>query len=383
MDKKIELCPPRECTGCEACYNACPSKAITMVGVDGFYHPLIDHALCTKCHACTRSCPILTKPVFPSLAEAKGVFAAYSRDGDNRQRSSSGGIFYELAAKVIAAKGYVYGAGFDQGWNIAHQEATTLGQAAAFRGSKYSQSRIEKTYRLIRALVIKNKPVLFSGTPCQVAGLKEYLVNDYDSLITVSLICHGVPSPLAWSEYLRDLTGDRIDSIEAISFRHKVDGKMPYRFLFKQKGAPLIIERPQDNLYMRAFISGLGLRPSCYACPFRGKLVADIFLGDFWGIEKAMPNVDATGGISALFACTEKGKNFLADIDGIEFFPSSFLAVSESNPSLAKSPIKHYATKRYIAGIGHTPYRALAARSLQPNFPRRIRNLLQKVLGRR
>lgn len=378
--RRIELCSFEECTGCEACYNACPMNAIQMKMLEGFYHPIINHSLCIKCNACTRSCPILTKPKYPPLDNSLGAFAAYSKDPINRALSSSGGVFSELAKQVISQNGYVFGASFDEEWRVKHLHVSTNKELEIFRGSKYAQSRIEKTYRTIHDLVISNRRVLFSGTPCQAAGLREYLRRNYENLTIVSVFCHGVPSPLAWSRYLSDVAADGTDDIENISFRHKVNGKMPYRFLLKKYDEPPLIERPQDNTYMRAFISGLGLRPSCYNCPFRHKLIADVLIGDFWGIEKVMPEVDFESGVSAVFACSNKGKALISSINSVEWFSSNYDSIAALNPSLFKSTNKHYGTRHYIARLEKESYISLANQCLKPNFPRKVKNMLKRIL---
>ena len=188
------------CTGCAACYSICPVRCISMQeDSEGFLYPVVEKDKCTSCKKCETVCPAIVqrnerKPLY--------VYAAKNLNEEIRRQSSSGGIFTLIAESIIQEGGVVFGARFNENWEVVHDYTETIEGLAAFRGSKYVQSRIGNTYLSAKDFLLAGRKVLFSGTPCQIAGLKAFLQDDYDNLLTVDLVCHGVPSPLVWKRYL-------------------------------------------------------------------------------------------------------------------------------------------------------------------------------------
>ena len=271
----IELKHKKDCCGCHACVSVCAHRAITMQSdVEGFLYPVVDRDLCTNCGLCEQACPVINQA---SSRKPLKVYAAKSNDEELRRQSSSGGIFTLLAEAVIHEGGVVFGARFDGQWNVVHSWTDTPDGLVAFRGSKYVQSVIGNTYNEAKEFLRQGRKVLFTGTPCQIAGLKKFLRKDYDNLLTVDIICHGVPSPLVWQNYIDEMRtkGDIVD----VSFRDKTYGWAQYAFSLSyvtpSVDASEFLERHtaliprSENVFMRGFLANLYLRPSCYACPSR------------------------------------------------------------------------------------------------------------------
>ena len=314
----IEILEKSKCSGCHACAEICPKKCIQMVSDDeGFWYPKVDTTQCTNCGLCEKSCPIIT----PNTQVSDGCIAAYAaiyQEEAIRLKSSSGGVFSALAAYVLEQGGVVFGAGFDEDFNVVHRFVERIEGLDALRGSKYVQSKIGNSYRQAEDFLRAGRLVLFSGTPCQVEGLLSYLRKPYDNLITQDLICHGVPSPMVWRKYMkyRQIQAQgRI--IEEISFRSKKTGWKGYSTVFSfENGLQYQAEHHKDPM-MKVFLNDLCLRPSCYDCAFKNKVRrSDITLADFWGIQNVLPDMDDDKGTSLVIIQSEKGKGFFQKIEG-------------------------------------------------------------------
>lgn len=290
---------------------------------EGFLYPQVDVTRCIDCGKCEKVCPELVEA---GEGKATGVYAAKNPDDEVRRASSSGGIFTLLAKYVLAENGVVFGARFDKDWNVVHDYTESKEGLGAFRGSKYVQSRTGETFKQAERFLKAGRKVLFSGTPCQIMGLKRYLRREYDNLLTVDFVCHGVPSPLVWRKYIEEtlvrqdekiqfrptlnhLFSDEMPLIEGISFRDKCLGWEKFSFALTlskvttagEKNTVSLSSIFYDNAYMQAFLANLTLRPSCYACPAKcGRSGSDVTLGDFWGIGKIAPELDDDRGCSLL-----------------------------------------------------------------------------------
>lgn len=198
----ISIKDKKACCGCGACVQRCPKQCITLhEDSEGFLYPVADASVCINCGLCEKVCPVINQH---TAHEPLQTFAAKNPNEAVRAASSSGGVFTMLAERVIKSGGVVFGAAFDQQWKVVHTCATTIGGLQKFRGSKYLQSQTNNTFKEAEAYLKQGRQVLYSGTPCQVAGLKRYLRKDYDNLLTLDFICHGVPSPGVFRTYLRD-----------------------------------------------------------------------------------------------------------------------------------------------------------------------------------
>lgn len=337
----INIEDKKKCCGCSACAQRCPKHCIEMrEDEEGFLYPCIDALNCINCGLCEKICPIINIDMNGEFFPKK-TYAAYNQDESERLQSSSGGVFSLLSRLVINHGGRVFGAQFTTDWQVEHTCISSISELHKLRGAKYVQSRIGNTYSETEQFLKDNVSVLFSGTPCQIAGLRSYLRKEYDNLITAEIICHGVPSPKVWRTYLQDLCRKKnIHKINQICFRDKVTGWKHYSFSVKynKKGKEKkISEYYTQNLYARGFTNDLYLRPSCHSCPFKSlRSRADFTLGDFWGIQHVDPKIDDDKGITALLVNTEKGLSFLKDLD-IQAKEFGYRNVISGNPSLVRS----------------------------------------------
>lgn len=198
----ITICT-KECSGCGACFSICPKNVITLIpNVEGFLFPVVDSEKCINCNLCAKVCPV--NNIDTSNSKTPEAFAVQAND-EIRLKSSSGGVFTVLASYIFKQGGYVCGAAFDDSGKICHQVIYQENDLRLLQGSKYVQSAIGNTYKEVKNLLCSGKLVLFTGTPCQVAGLKSFLGKNYDNLITADLICHGVPSPKVFQKYIAEL----------------------------------------------------------------------------------------------------------------------------------------------------------------------------------
>lgn len=401
----IRILDKHKCCGCAACIQRCPRQCITMQeDSEGFGYPVADPAACIHCGLCEKVCPVLN----PSeTKQPLGVYAAINPNEEIRRGSSSGGIFTLLAEKVIADGGVVFGARFDEHWEVVHDYCDTPDGLAAFRGSKYVQSRIGECYRQTETFLKAGRKVLFSGTSCQIAGLHRFLGKEYAGLLTVDIVCHGVPSPSVWREYVtaihtrpQEIIGkntalhspDKNPTITGIAFRDKSAGWRKYRFAVRgtdenepQDNPERIIFRETfyENLFMGGFLKDIYLRPSCYACPAKGgKAESDITLGDYWGIENHHPEMDDDKGTSMVAVHTAKGEEaFRALTCKSEI--STYEQALEGNPSMeepvAEPPLRRYFYRHLTPGNSPETIRKVL-RKTKPSWTVRIKFKLKLIL---
>ena len=302
-----EICSINDCTGCSACANSCVHHAIRMeeVSPHGFLYPVINSDLCINCGLCSKVCPANNPPVF---AKPLTAYAAVSKDYDDLMTSSSGGASSVLAHRVIEDGGVVYGAVENDYANIAHLRIDKEECLYMIKGSKYVHSYTTKCYPQIKEDLKKGIKVLFLGTPCQVAGLINYLRKPYDNLITVDLCCHGVPS----QKFLRDDVEELCDRNEKI-LRNKGDMSKPwdrYKMTVNDKKKEMVSSPFLKDNYITAFMSGHLFRENCYSCPYAKPLrISDITIADFWGYKGNKIITD--DGISLLMPSTNKGLHLI------------------------------------------------------------------------
>lgn len=299
-----------QCTGCTACASACPKGCIAMVADEnGFKYPVIDDDACVGCGLCEKSCPIVT-PLAQSMM-LPTTYAAYSKDEPMRLKSSSGGIFTELAKLVLAQGGAVYGAAYNKSFQVVHVCIENEAEIEALRGAKYAQSELGDTFSQIKKMLEIGRFVLFSGTPCQVAGLKAYLQREYENLITVDFVCHSVPSPMVWSKYV-----DSLGSIKSINLRAKDTGWSRYNYCHRVEDVAGVKVIPNaESLYMKLFVGDYINRESCSNCQFKGySRCSDLTIGDFWGIWNIAPDMDDDKGTSVVLCQSERGAQLLREL---------------------------------------------------------------------
>ena len=368
-----------DCCGCGACAQRCPHNAIELIqDNEGFLYPQIDESICIDCGLCERVCPIINQEL-PS--EPIKTFAAKNNDENIRQLSSSGGIFTLLATKVINNGGVVFGAIFNAKWEVEHDYTDTIEGIAKFRGSKYVQSKINNNYILAEEYLKDGKQVLFSGTPCQIAGLKRFLRKEYENLICVDIICHGVPSPFIWQKYLEQYNSTELSSI---SFRDKTNSWKRYEVVIRQGKKTLIREEIGKNIYMKLFLSDLCLRPSCSNCSSKsGKSKSDITIADFWGIQHLHPDFDDDKSCNLILINSKKGLNLFnkLECDKIE---TDFNTAIKYNTSYFKSVAEPKYRKYFFENFdkyGFAIYDKICKKQ-RPSLIRRIASRCKRLITR-
>lgn len=306
----INLQDKKDCCGCSACVRICPKQCINFDEDEyGFRYPLVNESLCIDCGLCENVCPCINQSAHK---KPQKVYSAINPNEDVRMQSSSGGIFTMLAESIIEEKGVVFGARFNENWDVLHDYTETKDGIKAFRGSKYVQSHIGDTYILVREFLKSGRKVLFTGTPCQISGLRLFLRKNYENLLTVEVACHGVPSPLIWQSYLKDKSSGKI--IENVSFRDKTSGYRTYSTNYKIDGK---IQKKyyKYDTYMLGFIYNLYLRPSCFNCPSKGgSSGCDILIADFWGVNSILED---NKGLSLVVINTPTGENYFNKLNCI------------------------------------------------------------------
>jgi NAD-dependent dihydropyrimidine dehydrogenase PreA subunit len=362
---KINIRHKEDCCGCSACAERCPKQCISMnEDEEGFLYPVVDASLCINCGLCEKVCPVINQDA--PRAPIK-VYAAKHPDYEVRLKSSSGGIFSLIAEKILDEGGVVFGARFNQKWEVEHDYITTKDGLSCFMGSKYVQSRMNDNFRKVEQFLKEGRKVLFTGTACQIAGLRKFLRKDYDNLLLVDVVCHGVPSPKVWRDYIKEYlirpTAEQwrsgqlsIEDINSISFRDKSTGWLKYSFVATAKShqegkgeadpspdideSKLLYEQHGDNLFMRGFLSNIYLRPSCFQCPAKaGKSGSDITLGDFWGVSETIPHMDDDKGTSAVLINSWKGENFYESLAAVNV-ESEYQEILNHNPAISTSSKK-------------------------------------------
>lgn len=371
-----------DCTGCYSCYNACPVQAICMrEDKEGFRYPQIDGGSCIGCGACERVCPVLNPPQVTEGGEPE-TYAAINDQEGVRKNSSSGGVFNALARRVLQEGGIVFGAGFDENWEVSHQSAENEVELAALQVSKYLQSRAENVYQQVRKELFAGRKVLFSGTPCQCAALRKFLRKDDENLLLVDFICHGVPSPAIWREYLAGCTCG--EEIQGISFRNKNLSWERYLLaIFFKNANKYLAEDLKTDLYLQGFLQNLYLRPSCHECHFcRKNRPTDITLADFWGVDEELPEAYDGKGTSLVFIHSKLGEEAFANIN-VRKWPIEFAKAVKYNPSMLKPSVPSTKREAFFNDYmdDNRDFLELLAKYVRPSFKSKIKNVLRRIPG--
>jgi len=309
----INITKKEECAGCYACVNICPANCIIMeIDNEGFWYPVVEVDKCTNCNLCDKVCPIINKPTVKNEPLA---YSCFNKNEEIRLKSSSGGIFTLIAEEIIAEGGVVFGARFDNDFKVIHDFVDNLEDLSLFVGSKYVQSKIGETYKTAKNYLKQGRKVLFSGTPCQIAGLKSFLMKDYNNLLTIDLFCHGVPSPKVWEKYVTHMENNAGSKMVSVSFRSKAKGWKLFSMSASFENGFKYSEPLNKDLFLVSFLKNLSLRPSCYDCRFKGiNRTSDITLADFWGVENILTDMDDDRGTSLILINTSKGHEMFQKI---------------------------------------------------------------------
>lgn len=316
----INVYENKKCCGCNACIQICPVKCIGIkADSEGFLYPVVDIDSCTDCGLCEDVCPMLHQ--YEKRASIR-VIAARNKDEQILLQSSSGGMFSVLAEYVISQSGVVFGARINNDLDVVHDFAETKDGIIKFRGSKYVQSDVDDSFIKIKEFLNQKRLVLFSGTPCQVRGLRNFLNYEYANLILVDFICHGVSSPEIFKQLIREVQRKKESSKESpcnleISFRDKKFGWHNYGLVMSSKcensdTPAVILQKSDTDVFYAGYGANLFLRPACHNCPSKNlSSQSDLTLADFWGIEELYPDKDDDKGYSLVLINTIKGEKVL------------------------------------------------------------------------
>lgn len=301
-----------KCCGCGACSNICPKQAITMESGDkGFLYPVVNKEKCIECGLCLRVCAFNREQ--GNLQTKQYAYAVKNRDDKVRMESRSGGVFTALTDQCLQNNGVIYGVALNGMFEAYHSRATNYEERDLFRGSKYIQSNVGDTYKKVKEDLSKGISVVFSGTPCQVNALKSYLGDkDYDNLILVDIICHGVPSLKVWKDYLKYYEKKCNGKVKKVDFRNK----KKFGWAASKETIWINDESYDNDLFIDLFNSGLIERESCFSCPYKNlNRTGDITIGDFWGIDKIKQEFNDNKGVSLVICNTLKGYEYYKKIE--------------------------------------------------------------------
>lgn len=310
--RKTHIVAPPDCTGCSLCANVCGHDAITMVwSEEGFLIPQVDEEACISCGVCVKKCPALQPaPEYQDdLKDTVPTYGAWHRDREVHRTSSSGGIFTALAEWTISRGGCVFGVVWKDKETAVFTKAETMEEVVPMRGSKYIMADLGGAFREVRAELRKERRVLFVGTPCQVHALRSFLVKTYENLLTVDIVCHGVPSRELWQKYIQEIELRMGDEVSYVSFRDKDESWLRYNLTTHFADGRRESGVFYKNVFMRLFLSDVALNLCCYSCRYAGlPRQGDLSLGDFWGVQNYHPDWPLREGIAALLVNTPTGK---------------------------------------------------------------------------
>lgn len=367
------ICEKAYCTGCTACVVSCPKNAVSMKEDEkGFIYPHIDQTACVDCGLCKKICPQnkINEKINPNIRK---IYAAFSRNSDIRRNSSSGGMFTELAQSIIQSGGVVFASRMDDSCHeLYFDRCERVEDLSKFRGSKYMQSHPKYIFNDVRDELESGKNVLFVGTACQVAGLKSFLKKDYSMLFTVDIICHGVPSPKLWRDYLEQLEQSNRCSAKKVNFRYKRPSWTEFSLFVEFENGKQFMQSKFDNPYLISFLKEIALRNNCYSCSYTNtERMGDITLADFWGYKSTdfkMRNTEK--GISLVLINSDKGAKLFNELTPrISYAEKRLKDAIGGNRSLKepwkKNPLADNFWLEYLSGNGLqsafeqycTPYR--------------------------
>jgi coenzyme F420-reducing hydrogenase beta subunit len=294
--------------------------------VEGFLYPVVEMEACVKCGLCEEVCPLnqQTDSTTHVIYDDTVVYAVKHQNEAVRACSSSGGVFTAVSDLVLEGGGVIYGAAFDTSFKIGHRKAETSAERDAFRKAKYVQSDLKNTFSEIQGFLKAGRTVLFTGTPCQVAGLNGFLRQEYCHLITCDLVCHGVPSPKLFSDYCAFVEKKYRSKLKQYDFRPKSKGWRDYNPTASFENGEKIGGTFVLNTFIKIFFTHLAFRPACYSCKYTSfNRPADLTLADFWGVEQHYPAFDDNRGISLLLINSSKGQEAFEKIKGQFFYIKS------------------------------------------------------------
>ena len=385
------------CCGCGACENICPKSAITMVQNNkGFYIPQIDKLKCIECGMCDNICPVFNHKT--DNDPKPEVYSFVSKDEKTRLKSASGSVFPVFAKYIIKNGGVVFGCVWDENITACHTKAETIQELEKMYSSKYVQSNTKNTYSQAKELLNSGRHVLYTGTPCQIAGLKSFLQRDYDNLLTMEVICHGTPSPKVLEQYKNEFMKSKRkgEILENINFRSKIKG-WDINYLLTTTTTTTTHCPALKDPYMKCFLFNLSINESCIHCKFNQlPRTADITMGDFWGVENYDNSLNDKKGISIILINSQKGREYYDKIKKNCYTTSVPLDyVTKHNPNITGSSKPHPKHDEFFKEFieGKTSLKKLSKKYVKTYpwilrmfyklMPQNIKNLIKKYILRK
>ncbi len=367
------ICQKSDCTGCHACYNICPKKAISMIEDEfGSIYPKIDKEKCINCNLCKKVCPALNKT---NTNQPLNCYAMQVKNREKLQASTSGGAATIISEKFIKNNGIVYGCAFEKGFKIHHIRIDNINDLKKLRGSKYVHSYIEDSYKNVKKDLDNNRMVLFIATPCQIAGLKRYLLREYNNLYTIDIVCHGVPSQKLLKEELINNVGEK-----ALMESNSIQFRSDEGFVLKLKSKDKVIYKKNinDSEYYYGFYKSIFYRDNCYTCQYASSYrVSDLTIGDFWGLGEDSKFYGVRNkGVSLLLPLTEKGQK-LIDLskNDIDLEERDIIEALKGNDQLNHPAVKNNKNEKFKKIY---PSLGLKKSIKKVDIKRRVKNYLKK-----
>lgn len=380
----MKVITKEKCTGCFACASICPKKCIEMKeDLEGFAYPKIRVENCINCGLCEKVCPLNKKTAHNS--EQVIAYGINSNNEEERENSSSGGVFSLLARLILNQNGIVFGATMSNDYKkVFHTSINNVNDLFRLRGSKYLQSQINNTYVEVKEFLESGKIVLFVGTPCQVEGLLSFLKRDYDNLYTLDFICHGVPSHFAWEEYVNYRERKAKSNIKEVFFRYKKPSWSMYSIKLKFENGKTYEQLHIDDLYFKTFMDNYTLRPSCYDCKFKKiNRKSDITLADLWGAQDITPKLFDDLGTSLIIIHSKKGKKIINEIlDDVNHVEINLNDAIHHNNSLIKSEIYPEQRSSFYLDLSNGGFDFIAKKYYQLSLKDKIIGML-KIIKRK
>ncbi len=341
-----------ECFGCSACVNSCPTQCIAMgQNQEGFFVPKwVAKDQCISCGKCMEVCPMEKSSLEP-MGEMKRAFLFINRDAYDRNLSSSGGFFKALSDVVFELGGIVCGAAFKENFMVGHKCVQNRDEIYPLLGSKYVQSDLENVFLEIQSFLQQGRYVLFAGTPCQVAGLKNFLKDvECEKLLTVDFICAGVPSQKVWESYIKEC--HQGEEIRYIQFRYGAKGWWEWGLRVQYAHHEYWKENRMEDPYLRMFLENISINSYCYSCKYREKRkYSDFYVGDAWNINRIRTNMDDDRGITTVFVNTKKGEEFIEKIQNAHCFEISLEEALQYREDLLHGKKIPDERKRFFEGL--------------------------------
>ena len=370
----------KHCTGCRMCEQICPENAIKMIeNSEGFIEPYLDKEKCIDCGLCANRCPQLNSVKCNKLNKIE-TYAAKNKNVSEQKASSSGGIFSAIANYILENNGVVFGSAFNKEIVAEHIRIVNKEELNKLRGSKYVQSNTKHTYKEVKKDLESHKIVLYSGTPCQISGLKAFLGKEYEKLFTVDLVCHGVPSPKLFAKYIKWLEEKNKSKIKKYEFRNKEKNGWGLTVKVSFKNGKVKYINSNLDSYYKSFLEGKTYRECCYSCKYSNTdRVSDITLADYWGVENEHPKFYDEKGVSAILVNTIKGKEIINNIkDSIQLEDTTLEKILNKNKNL-KSPTQRKKERDDIyKNIENMNFNTYIKNNLK--FKRKIKDIIKSII---